>query len=134
MTNDAVNLEQQNTVLREGLDRVQRELHHLDRLKRNFTMLAAHELRNPLAILLGYAKILEDESSGNVREYAGIVVSRAQQLKGIVDWLILLQQIDVGELTLRLSTFSIGEIIRDVVKKQQENIVKLFNSRNRDKW
>ena len=122
MTNDAVNLEQQNTVLREGLDRVQRELHHLDRLKRKFTILAAHELRNPLAILLGYAKILEDESSGNVREYAGIVVSRAQQLKGIVDWLILLQQIDVGELTLRLSTFSIGEIIRDVVKKQQENI------------
>ena len=122
MTNNTINLEQQKNILREELDRVQGELNHLDQLKRNFTMLAAHELRNPLAILLGYAKILEDESSGNVREYAGIVVSRAQQLKGIVDSLILLQQIDAGELTLRLSTFSIGEIIRDVVKNQQENI------------
>jgi signal transduction histidine kinase len=65
MTNDTSNLERQETLLLEAPNRNQEELQHLDQLKRNFTMLAAHELRNPLAILLGYAKILEGESCGD---------------------------------------------------------------------
>ena len=93
MTNALINLEQQITQQRAVLDQTREELQHLEQLKRNFTMLAAHELRNPLAILLGYAKILEDESSGNVREYAHIVVARAQQLKSVVDSLIVLTQL-----------------------------------------
>jgi signal transduction histidine kinase len=79
-------------------------------------MIAAHELRNPIAILLGYAKILEGESSGNAREYAGIVVSRAQQLKSIVDSLVVLQQFDAGELALLPSTFLIADSIQEVIQ------------------
>ncbi|MEW5717820.1 MAG: HAMP domain-containing sensor histidine kinase [Chloroflexota bacterium] len=103
---------------RQELDRLEEKLHQLEQLKRNFTMLAAHELRNPLAILLGYAKILEDESSGNTREYASIVVSRAQQLKSIVDSLVVLQQSDAGELALHPSTFLIAESIQQVIAEQ----------------
>ncbi len=104
---------------RQERDRLEEQLRQLEQLKRNFTMLAAHELRNPLAILLGYAKILEDESSGNTREYASIVVSRAQQLKSIVDSLVVLQQFDAGELALHLSTFSIADCIQQVIAEQR---------------
>jgi len=122
MTDDVISLEQQNTCLREELTRNRAELQQLDQLKRNFTMLAAHELRSPLASLLGYAEILEDESSGAVREYAGIVVSRAQQLKSIVDSLIVLQQFDAGELALQLSPCSIADIVQNVITRQQQYI------------
>ena len=117
MTDDTTNLEQSATLPHKEPNRIQEELHQLEQLKRNFTMLAAHELRNPLAILLGYAKILEDESSGNTREYASIVVSRAQQLKSIVDSLVVLQQFDAGELALQPSTFLIAESIQEVSAK-----------------
>ena len=119
MTEATTNLEQPYTPPHTEFDRIQEELHQLEQLKRNFTMLAAHELRNPLAILLGYAKILEDEASGNTREYASIVVSRAQQLKSIVDSLIVLQQFDTGELALQPSTFLIAESIQEIIASQR---------------
>ena len=118
MADPTTNFEQPYTPPHKEPDRIQEELHQLEQLKRNFTMLAAHELRNPLTILLGYAKILEDESSGNTREYASIVVSRAQQLKSIVDSLVVLQQFDAGELALRPSTFLIAESIQEVIANQ----------------
>jgi two-component system phosphate regulon sensor histidine kinase PhoR len=122
MTNSPINLEQPDVRPRAELEQTRAELQRLEQLKRNFTMLAAHELRNPLAILLGYAKILEDESSGNAREYAGIVVSRAQQLKSIVDSLIVLQQCDAGELMLQPNNFLIAESIQEVIRNYSQHI------------
>ena len=119
MTETANNFEQPDPPPHIESDKVQEDLNQLEQLKRYFTMLAAHELRIPLAILLGYAKILEDEASGNTREYASIVVSRAQQLKSIVDSLVVLQQFDTGELALQPSTFLIAESLQEIIASQR---------------
>jgi signal transduction histidine kinase len=84
--------------------------------------LAAQDLANPLANLLGYAQILEDEATGCPRQYAEIVVSRARQLKGIVDSVTLLQRLDAGELDLKPTMLSATEILQSAIDDRQHEI------------
>jgi two-component system phosphate regulon sensor histidine kinase PhoR len=122
MNKQALSSERYSTPTSKTPDSLEETIRQLDRLKHNLTALAAHELRNPLAVLLGYAKILEDESSGNAREYASIVVARAQHLKNIVDSLVVLQQFDAGEFSLLPSTFLIAESIEEALAGLQPQI------------
>lgn len=115
-------LEKENRALREELARVRMELRRLDQMKRDFISIAAHELRSPLTILLGYAKILESESSDAERERAGIVVSQAWQLKHLVDTLLTLQQLDTGEFALRFEAVPVREVIENMLVSQRHAI------------
>ncbi|MCG8352150.1 MAG: response regulator, partial [Chloroflexales bacterium] len=56
------------------LQEAYQRLQELDRLKSEFIAIASHELRTPLSIVLGYATMVRDQSSGNQREYAERVV------------------------------------------------------------
>ncbi len=56
--------------IQEAYDR----LAELDRLKSEFLNIAAHELRSPLAVILAYATLLEDEATGQMRQHLGQVV------------------------------------------------------------
>lgn len=109
------------TLFREQ-ERLRAELRRVEQTKRKFVALTAHELRNPLAILLGYAKILEDESLGTAKEYAHIIVAQARQLKHLVDEMSTLQQYDLGELVLHLDSLALREAVQDTVARRQQEL------------
>lgn len=44
----------------------------------------AHEIRNPLVSVGGFAKRLEKKLEGNLKEYAGIIVKEVERLEGIL--------------------------------------------------
>jgi signal transduction histidine kinase len=117
-----VKLEDENLALRKELEHAQLELHRVNRMKRDFCALAAHELRSPLAILFGYAKILETETQGPTRERAEVVSMHAWRLKNIVDAMVILQQLDAGEFTLHFGQVKVAPAIRNVVDSQQRDI------------
>lgn len=117
-----VDWEKENLALREELKRARMESRRLDQMKRDFIALAAHELRSPLAILLGYARILEEEATGVAHEHAAIVAAHAWQLKHLVDALLTLQQVDAGEIALRLENLALAEIVQNVLDRQQRDL------------
>ncbi len=117
-----LNLEKENVSLREELSRAQAELRRVDQLKRDFIALSAHELRAPLAILLGYAKILESEVVGPTHERAQVIVAQAWRLKDLVDAILMLQQIDADELTLHMEPLAIRQLLQETVGEHQEEI------------
>ncbi len=123
-----LNLEKENVTLREELSRAQAELRRLDQMKRDFIALSSHELRAPLAILLGYAKILESEVVGPTHERAQIIVAQAWRLKDLVDAILMLQQIDADEVTLHMEPIAIRQILQDAVDEhRKENGEKALN-------
>ncbi len=108
-------------------------LAELDHLKSEFINIAAHELRSPLAVVLAYAALLEDEATGQVAEHLGQVTQAAMQLRSIIDEMISLQRIDTGQAQISMTIFSVADTVADAVrdiqllteKKQQLVQVKL---------
>ncbi len=62
------------------------ELKKLDHLKSEFINIAAHELRTPLAILLGYASVMaEEEISEVARGRLDVIIRNAMRLSALID-------------------------------------------------
>ncbi len=118
----ARDLETENTTLRDELERTQRQLRRMEEIKRSFIALAADELRTPLTILFGYAKLLGDCTEAEKEKYAGIIATYSWQLKNTVDAIIVLQLLDAGELVLRQESLPLAEIVQTAVANRRNEI------------
>jgi signal transduction histidine kinase len=99
------------------LDTAYRGLRELDRLKSEFIAIASHELRSPLAIVMGYAKMVRDRSEGEQREYSQRVLDGAERIKGIVDDMMRLRDFDRKQSVLALEPVDIHELVRQAIER-----------------
>jgi signal transduction histidine kinase len=93
------------------------ELNELDSMKSEFISIAAHELRTPLALILGYAAFLKDDSSGQAREQAEAVLQSAMRLRSLIDDMISLREVDTGEAVLELEHVSLQDLITAAIRE-----------------
>jgi signal transduction histidine kinase len=77
------------------LQEAYQQLQELDRLKSEFIAIASHELRSPLAIVLGYTMMLRDESEGTRKQYAERVFESARHIKDLVDGMVSLRHLEL---------------------------------------
>jgi two-component system, NtrC family, sensor kinase len=74
----------------------------------------AHEINNPLTVILGYSKMLRKQASDGAREELGIIEDEARQCQRIVQGLLDLarpQQLDVGAVDLaELAREAVGRL------------------------
>ena len=71
----------------------------LDRMKSSFISTAAHELRTPLASVMGYAELLMNEKSFDGQqqvEFLSIIHDKSQVLERIIDDLLNISRVDSG--------------------------------------
>ncbi|HHX65139.1 MAG TPA: GAF domain-containing protein [Chloroflexi bacterium] len=94
-----------------------RRLAELDHLKSEFISIAAHELRAPLAILLAYASLIQDEATGSMRDHLTQVVESAMQLKSIIDEMVSLRRIDTGNAQVSLTDVSVVASVETVLRE-----------------
>jgi signal transduction histidine kinase len=96
-------------------------LQELDRLKSEFIAIASHELRTPLSIVLGYAMMVRDQSEDqdNRREYAQRVLESAQRIKDIVDDMVSLRHLELGEVPLTIDECDVQEIVSQVIDRME---------------
>lgn len=93
-------------------------LRDMDRMKSEFIATAAHELRTPLAAVLGFTELLLQEGFNREqqREFLTIIEERAQTLTNIVDELLDLSRIESGRLmALDRSLCSLDDLIPPLV-------------------
>jgi K+-sensing histidine kinase KdpD len=87
------------------------ELSKLDKMKMDFIAIASHELRTPLGVVLGYASFLKDEAQGEASNHATAVLDSAMKMRQIIDDMMHLRYLGIGENELNLSTVSMSEIM-----------------------
>ena len=109
---------QERTIeLQRALDR----LAELNQLKSNFIANISHELRTPLTHIKGYLDILSEGGLGPLEEKqidALKIMQRAEErLERLIEDLIQFSLASRGELSLKLSTFSLEKSIRSVVSR-----------------
>jgi two-component system, chemotaxis family, CheB/CheR fusion protein len=88
--------------------------------RRDFILVLAHELRNPLTSIMGYAQRMQ-EHKGNVEEALGIISAQARQLNRIVE--DLLDGSSQGTRQLRLEPGQMDLVALARVSTQQAQLL-----------
>ncbi len=104
-----------NALLYRELDAAFRKLADLDRTRNEFITIAAHELRTPLSIVLGYTMMLRDQMSGDQREYLTRAYASAERIKEVVDDMVNLRFLDTGEVVLTPEQVDLQAMITESV-------------------
>ena len=91
-----------------------------NRAKSEFLNLAAHELRTPLAVIVGYLSMLADgtfgEVSAELRQAFEILTEKSEELNRIVDDLLTASRLESGVLPRRLVECDLREIAQRAVR------------------
>ncbi len=95
-----------------------RNLAELDRLRAEFIGVASHELKTPIHVIGGYARLIEDGMLGEVdpKQRGAIAAMReqAENLDRLITELLDLSQIEAGRFPLRWQELSIDALLESV--------------------
>jgi signal transduction histidine kinase len=87
-----------------------------ERRKDEFIGVASHELKTPLTSVKGYLEILNMmETEQPKKQMVERAFSNAQKLEKLIQELLDVSKIQVGQLQLQLSVFDLGDCIEDAV-------------------
>jgi signal transduction histidine kinase len=97
------------------------QLKETDQLRRELVANVSHDLRTPVTSLQGYLETLVLKegvlSPQERRRYLDIAVAQSQRLGELIGELFELTKLNSQEMRPRLETFSLGELVQDVVQK-----------------
>ncbi len=101
-------LEKRNDELARAYD----ELRRLDRMKDDFLSLVGHELRAPLANILGYAEFLSewDMEAEEKSKFIKIIYHESQRLTRLVNDILDLSRMEAGRMSYQYVTDSINRV------------------------
>lgn len=106
----------ENTSLFARIEEAYEELAKIDHLKSEFINIVAHELRTPLALVLGYTDILEDYlKDTTATEYLNVIAQNAIRLRTIIDDMMNLRYLEEKEATLNLVPVPLREVIETAI-------------------
>jgi len=97
-------LEDQNERLRES-----------ERAKSELVSVVAHELRTPLASVIGFTSVLlqRDVTADQRREYLGIIEAQARRLGALVNDFLDVQRLEEGKLSISKELVDMGSVVRE---------------------
>lgn len=93
-----------------------------DRLKSAFLATMSHELRTPLNSVIGFSGILLQEKAGTLNEeqkkQIGLIQLSGRHLLSLINDILDLSKIEVGQLLTNYESFNIQDVIQEVIKLQ----------------
>jgi signal transduction histidine kinase/ActR/RegA family two-component response regulator len=106
----------ENAHLFQEIQQAYDELKELDHLKSEFINIAAHELRTPLAILLGYASVMAEEVISEVnRGRLDVIIRNAMRLSSLIDDMLNLSYLESGQAQLEIEEIELREVIQEAI-------------------
>jgi len=92
------------------------QLQLLDHMKSEFINIAAHELRTPLAILMGYTSVLEDDLVGPQRDYVSKITRNALRLRSLIDDMLNMKHLESGKISLSHEELDLNCVLNSIVQ------------------
>ena len=116
LNNELINIQRE-------LAKKNRELDELNAQKNKFLGIAAHDLRNPLGILIGFSELMlnmEGElDAAQQKDLLERIHNTGTFMLKMVNELLDIASIESGKLTLKLETESLNTLVRDIVSMQE---------------
>lgn len=90
----------------------------MEEFKLDFFTNVSHELRNPLAVILGpLERMLNEETEGKKRSNLALVLRNARKMQGLVDRLLQFRKVELGAANYRPMVGEIVDFIREAVEQ-----------------
>jgi len=109
----------QNIRAYEAERRTVEELRRLSALRADFVSLVSHELRAPMAAVIGSARTLQQrwrELTADQREsFLGLIADETERLAELVSDVLDTSRIEAGTFNVRFGEVDLGELVRDTV-------------------
>ncbi len=109
LNNELINLQRE-------LSKKNAELARLNELKNQFLGMAAHDLRNPLGIIMSFAEFLEEETKDKLdaehQKFLHIIYTSAEFLLKMIEDLLDISKIESGKLTLNMEKADLIELTK----------------------
>lgn len=111
----------------------------VDDMRKEFLSNVSHELKTPLALIMGYAEglkdnINDDEESRNF--YCDVIIDEAEKMNNLVKKLLSLNEIEFGKNKLDMTRFNLTQMIKGVAYNmsviKQETGIKSYVNIDRD--
>ena len=94
----------------------------LDKMRKTFVSNVSHELKTPLALILGYAEGLKENiavSEESKDFYCSVIMDEAGKMDALVKDLLNLSQLESGLFQINTTAFNLTALLRDIEKKYQ---------------
>lgn len=114
----------QNKELREAyarLDALNHSLQEANRLKSEFLSIAAHDLKSPLQVIMGFAELIANtpDQQPRVYDHAERIRKGTQRMLALINQLLDTTAIETGKLKLNKETADISELAKQVVESNR---------------
>jgi len=106
----------------DNLDELTHDLLAVDRSRKEFVSNVSHELKTPLSSIkvLTESLLLQDNVPEEIyKEFLQDINSEIDRMNGIVNDLLTLVRLEEGENVLNLTTFSLGDMAEDILKRMR---------------
>jgi len=117
LNNEMANLQRQLTKKNAELERV-------NQLKNRFMGIAAHDLRNPLNIIMSYADFLQEEAGEKLDEeqndFLNKIVESSNYMLKLIENLLDYSKIESGKMELEKEDFDIVQLMQRVVEANKQ--------------
>ncbi len=91
---------------------------HLARLKSEFLNQVTHELRTPLAVIIGYIECMTDGLYGEIQakhhEILQVVAKQSSHLKNMIDQILIYSRLESNKQAIRIEQISLSKLISDL--------------------
>lgn len=111
VNNELVNIQRE-------LAKKNNELERLNKLKNQFLGMAAHDLRNPLGVIMSFSEFILEEKEQLTEEsvtFLEKIDSLARFMLNMVNNLLDISSIESGQINLNKSTFDLVELLKETV-------------------
>ena len=115
--------EQQVLEYAASVARANRELAKLEQAKTDFISIAAHELKTPLSVVMGYVKMLDEEREAILEREADTVfrgiIHGSERLETIINNMLDISALETNTLLLKQEPVTVGSVVKAVVEQSK---------------
>lgn len=103
------------------LEAQSKELHKLNELRLQFFSMATHDLKNPLQVISGFTRLIDEEKKlENIKTYTVYISGAAGRMLRLIEELLESVELDLG-ITLNCMPVDICTLIKSVIEGNEAN-------------
>lgn len=95
----------------------------IDIMRREFLSNVSHELKTPIALIMGYSEGLKEnivqDNVENKNFYCDVIIDEAKKMNEMVKKLLTLNQLEFGNEAVNMERFEINELINGIVNNSE---------------